>query len=203
MYRIALEDPRRPPADLLALLGSSFREFYSGPPWHERWRCPSCNAPGDYGPTGRYGDKSLSHCPACGRTLEAYWSDERTATYASEALAKPGSWLLVARFKQELVGWIWGYTTSEVQELQPLALPNDYSYVDVICILREYRGQFTQMFVRALQDRLINERATKAIVCRTHLAARPVQLLLRATDWTPLEAPALKDPDRTYWIYKP
>lgn len=186
------------PAQLpLADVAEAFRQFYEVPPWNERWRCPVCSPPGDFGPAGRYADPALQYCPVCGTGLEQYWRDERVREYLEQAQAKAGFRGLVCMEGHQVAGWAWGYNASEVPEL--IGHGDLGFYIDVIGVIPEFRRNSMDLF-RAGHTGL-TDLGYPYIVTRTHTAAKHVQRVMKLHGYKLLKQSV--DPEREFWIRFP
>jgi SAM-dependent methyltransferase len=195
-------DPRHPPQALLDILGPFFRDEYSLSPWDERWRCPQCSRDHDFGPAGRFGDPDLTICPVCHTPLEHYWSDVRVLEYFLQAMGQPGAWLIVAWAnnggKDALAAWTWGYDL-------PSELADRFGrqasglYVDIVGVVREYRGRQTLRFFDVCRDLLLAR--SSYLVTRTHRSARHVHLAQLRSGWVRCPSgQSAEDVDREYWL---
>jgi len=192
-------------------LGHVFREFYSGQPWNERWRCHVCSPAGDFGPRGSSGLIDATHCPVHPHVrLEEYWSDSRVAEYLQAAMSKPESWVIIGRASQRVVAWAWGYSVRAVPELR--GVPAGGTYADIVMVMPEYRSRYVMEFFRQSQE-LLRSIRYPYILCRTSVDARNVHMVLGRLGWvrlsesiTPCETPrslrSEDDPSREYWMLR-
>jgi hypothetical protein len=199
--RVERASPESPPPELTKILGPSFREFYSGDPWGERWLCPRCAPEGHFGPIGRYADPDLRACPVCDAELESYWSDHRVASYFQHAMSQPGAWLVVGYLDgergSELAAWTWGYDAALVEELPPDS--RQARYVDIVAVLPAFRTRVTYAFFEQCRDLLTAN--GRHMVTRTHTQSGHVHLPMRRSGWRPLDLVSQADGAREFWIY--
>lgn len=180
----------------MATLAASFREFYHRDPWLEVKRCPACNPPDDFGPTGRYGDDKLERCPVCQTPLEEYWSDDRVASYFCAATERKNFIGVVGRNHDgEIVAWTWGYAVEEIPELE--FLPTNGCYVDVVGVQPDYRDNSMQIFFEG--HALGYDRGFRYFVTRTHVRADYVKRAMSLAGYKYLSR-SIQNPDREYWM---
>jgi len=187
-------------------LSQQFTEFYKDEPWNEYLRCPKCGDPEKFDTRGTYGykevlKKKIKNCPVCSSPLGLFWSPERTIYYLEKAMGMPGFVGLVASKKKNVCGWIWGY------RINPKIVGVDIRtarcfYIDVICILEEYRNSHP-LVAGELYVHLLNEIIRQGYSCvatRTHKKAYRVRSMLKLVGFVETGISAIEDNNRDYWI---
>ncbi|MCM8803621.1 MAG: hypothetical protein NC827_10030 [Candidatus Omnitrophica bacterium] len=182
-------------------LSKWFTKFYSDEPWNEYLKCTSCD--NGYGSKAAFGIKKskegLKNCPFCGNKLELFWSPVRASNYFLKAYQQKNFLGFKALDKlSNIIGWIWGYEIDS-KTLLKRNLGKTF-YIDVICILPNYRHLpiIGSLYLYLLDE--IEKRKFSFVVSRTHLKAEEIKNLLKLGEFKETNIFSKENPERNFWI---
>lgn len=149
---------------------SVYREVFGGPPWNEGYRCPVCGKIVSL-------NKKIDLCSSCQRQgkkvlMVEYWPENRVLVDFYGEMLKPASLCLVAKEKEAVVGFIWGYEIGVNEKLDVYLeapglskiISGNFFYLDDVAVLPEYQN-------RGIGGKLVSElcrnQSYKKILLRT------------------------------------
>ncbi|NTU69849.1 hypothetical protein HGB13_03460 [bacterium] len=190
-------------------LSEYLSDFYRAYPWNEYLRCPKCSDPDKYDITGTYGYKDLANqsepkCPNCGSDMELFWGEDRSFNYLMNASRKEGfkAFKAIDTDTGSLVGWVWGYSILPSELLLP-GFEGKSFYLDLICVLKEYRNTrppiVGELYLYLL-DYLMSDSSYNYLITRTHKKATNVRRMLIMVGFMETGIVSKEDIQRDYWI---
>ncbi len=143
---IGIINPIHDPSMVRSIV-SVYRETFGGEPWNEGWLCPLCGAIfplkdklGICGSCVSHGKKVL---------LTEYWPVGKVTSDLYHEMSKPGALCCVAKNRDRVIGFAWGYKIStdakldnylEAPGLHDL-MAGDFFYLDETAVLPQYQGR--------------------------------------------------------------
>jgi hypothetical protein len=193
-------DPERLGYDVLA---GWLAAFYGGAPWNEYKKCFSCSSAEDFTFVGTYSAEQLDGgdpvCPACGATLDDFWTADRVRAFFRVMGEKGRVTGFTVRVAGEPAGCVWGY---EIGPSVPVAWEprpeGRGTYIDRILVVPEQRNGIALSYLLMITFRELR-RDQSYLVTRTHVRASMVRTLLKRLGFVEQnECPIL--PERSYWV---